>query len=130
MTNQRNLFRAEILFASSALTLASGSIVADLQAADVTIDASTVYQRMDGFGSSERVFDDPHVFNNFNATTARAATVLTTAQQDEVLDRLYVDLRLTRVRPAQPDQTAEGHMGGIEPRNDNGDPNVTDFSKF
>lgn len=103
------------------------------RAATVTIDARTVYQRIDGFGSSERVFDDPHVFNNFNATTRRAATVLTTAQQDEVLDRLYVDLRLTRVRPAQPDsavETPHGTTGGIEPQNDNSDPNVIDWSKF
>lgn len=53
--------------------------------------------------------------------------MLTGAQQDEVLDRLYVDLGLTRVRPASPD-TAPGF--GIEPVNDNADPNVTDLAQF
>lgn len=97
------------------------------RAAAVTVDARTVFQRMDGFGSSERVFDDPHVFENFNPATARALTVLTTNQQDTVLDKLYVDLQLTRVRPASP-ETAVGV--GIEPQNDNADPNLIDPSKF
>jgi len=97
------------------------------EAANVTVDGGTRYQMMDGFGSSERVFDDPHLFNNFNAATGRAATVMTVAQQDQILDKLYIDLHLTRVRPASPD-TAVG--AGIEPVNDNGDPNVTDLSKF
>lgn len=97
------------------------------RATDVTIDARTVYQRMDGFGSSARVFDDPHVFENFNPATARALTFLTAAQQDEVLDRLYVDLQLTRVRQASPDTAVNG---GIEPQNDNADPEVIDPSKF
>jgi hypothetical protein len=38
---------------------------------------------MDGFGSFERVFDDPHVFNNFNAAAGLAATIMTPAQQDD-----------------------------------------------
>ena len=96
-------------------------------AVTVAIDGSVRHQTMDGFGSSERVFDDPHVFENFNPATGRAATVLTTAQQDEVLDRLYRELGLTRLRPATPD-TAVG--AGIEPSNDNTDPNATDLSKF
>lgn len=102
-------------------------VVGQTRAADVTIDARTAYQRMDGFGTSERVFDDPHVFDNFNPGTARAATVLTVPQQDEVLDRLYLDLRLTRVRPASPETTPGV---GIEPQNDNGDPNVLDTNQF
>lgn len=101
--------------------------VATAPAASVTVDARTVFQRMDGFGASERVFDDPHVFNNFNSTTARALTTMTTAQQDAVLDKLYVDLQLTRVRTASP-ETAAG--AGIEPVNDNADPNVIDPLKF
>ena len=84
----------------------------------VSVDAATRYQSMDGFGSSERVFDDPHLFNNFNSATGRALTVMSSAQQDQVLDRLYIDLNLTRVRPASPD-TAVG--AGIEPVNDDGD---------
>ena len=42
------------------------------RAAQVTIDFRTTFQRMDGFGAAERVFDDPHVFNNFDPTTGRA----------------------------------------------------------
>lgn len=98
-----------------------------VDAADVTIDARTVYQRMDGFGASQRVFDDPHVFENFDSETGRAATVLTRGQQDEVLARLYSDLRLTRVRPASPETTPGV---GIEPQNDNGDPNIFGTSQF
>lgn len=88
----------------------------------VDVDVRTMLQTMEGFGSSERVFDDPHVFNNFDPATGRSSTKLTTAQQDEVLDRLYIDLRLNRVRPA----TEEG----IELENDNNDPNVIDPIKF
>lgn len=88
----------------------------------ITVDASRTFQTMDGFGSSERVFDDPHLTDTFDPKTERGAVVLTRAQQDEVLDRLYVDLQFTRVRPALD--------GGIEIANDNRDPNVTDLSKF
>lgn len=108
-------------------TVALVCAVGETQAADILIDARTVYQRMDGFGSSERVFDDPHVFDNFNPATARALTALTTNQQNEVLDRLYVDLQLTRVRPASPETMAGV---GIEPQNDNADPNVLVPSQF
>src|SRR5829696_700779 len=65
-------------------------------AATVLVDGGVRYQAMDGFGTSFRVFDDPHVFDNFNPSTARAATVLTAAQQDQILDRLYTDLKLNR----------------------------------
>ena len=98
-----------------------------LMAVTVAVDGAVRYQTMDGFGHSLRVFDDPHVFENFNPATGRAATTLTTAQQNEVMDRLYRDLRLTRVRPVNPD-TAVG--AGIEPTNDNNNPNVADPSKF
>ena len=98
-----------------------------LLAVNVTVDGGVRHQTMDGFGHSLRVFDDPHVFENFNPATGRAATVLTTAQQNEVMDRLYRDLGLTRVRPVQAD-TATG--SGIEPTNDNSDPNATDPTKF
>ena len=117
--------RKSVLLIFAGLALCGSMLRAG--AADVTIDARAVYQRIDGFGASQRVFDDPHVFENFNAATARAATVLTAAQQDAVLDRLYKDLQLTRLRPASP-ETAAG--AGIEPQNDNADPNVIDPSRF
>jgi glucuronoarabinoxylan endo-1,4-beta-xylanase len=97
------------------------------RAVTVTVDGLVRNQTMDGFGSSERAFDDPHVFENFNPATGRSLTLLTAPQQDEVLDRLYRDLRLTRVRSVSPD-TAPG--AGIEPVNDNGDPAVLDPTKF
>jgi O-glycosyl hydrolase len=103
------------------------SLAVQATAATVLVDGTVRHQTMEGFGTSVRVFDDPHVFENFNPATGRAATVLTPAQQDQVLDRLYTDLRLTRVRPASPD-TAVG--SGIEPINDNNNPNVTDVTKF
>ncbi len=77
---------------------------------------------MEGFGTTIRVFDDPHVFNNFNQTTRRANTTMTPAQEDEILDKLYVDLGLTRVHPATDES--------IEEINDNNDPSDTDLSKF
>jgi uncharacterized protein (TIGR03437 family) len=101
----------------SAIILAAG-----LLRGQTDIDATVRFQMMEGFGTSVRVFDDPHVFENFNPETSRALTLLTTAQQDAVLERLYTDLRLTWVRP-----TTEN---GIEPVNDNNDPNRTDYSKF
>lgn len=119
----KNLRNGTVVAVSLTLLSQLGAV----EAANVTIDARTAHQRMDGFGTSERVFDDPHVFDNFNPGTARAATVLTVPQQDEVLDRLYLDVRLTRVRPASP-ETIPG--AGIEPQNDNGDPNTLDTNKF
>ncbi len=89
----------------------------------VTVDASVRYQRMDGFGASERVWDDPHLTNSWNPATQRAKVVIPGSAREAILDDLYDDLKLTRVRP-----TTEGL--GIEPSNDNGDPLVTDLSKF
>jgi hypothetical protein len=96
-------------------------------AATITIDPTITYQRIDGFGTSERVFDDPHLTNTSDPTTRRSAVVIPRAQQDEILDKLYFELGLTRVRPVSPD-TIVGV--GIEPVNDNADPNVTDLTKF
>ncbi|WP_168206851.1 glycoside hydrolase family 30 beta sandwich domain-containing protein [Lacipirellula limnantheis] len=89
------------------------------------IDAAVRHQTMAGFGASVRVFDDPGVF--FDTPAGRAAPVMTTAQQDEILDRLYRDLRLSRVRPTSPDATAGA---GIEIINDNDNPYITDLSRF
>ncbi|MBA2479261.1 MAG: PKD domain-containing protein [Planctomycetes bacterium] len=111
--------------ASIATTLLLALSLPAATAADVSIgvDASDIRQTMDGFGSSQRMFDDPHTFNNFNATTRRAATVMTRGQEDQILDLLYRDLKLTRMRTAI-------DVPGYEPVNDNADPNVADLSKF
>ncbi len=92
---------------------------------DVTIDidAAKTFQTMQGFGTSIRLFDDPHLFDNFDPITQRAATTMTIAQKDEILDKLYNDLKLTRARPI-----IEGN--DIEPVNDNANPNNTDLTKF
>lgn len=94
----------------------------------VTIDASRLYQTIEGFGTTERLFDDPHITETFNATTQRAGVVVPPAEQAKILDALYVDLGLVRVRyNARDDQGADP---GLEPVNDNLDPNVTDLSRF
>ena len=90
--------------------------------AAITIDSTITYQTIAGFGTSERLFDDPHLTETFNPATGRSAVTMSRAQQDEILDKLYVDLGLTRVRPINSDK--------IEAVNDNSDPNVTDLTKF
>lgn len=50
------------------------------------------------------------------------------AEQAKILDALYVDLGLTRMR-WHPEGSVAG-VGEIEPVNDNSDPDVTDLSKF
>lgn len=49
------------------------------------INTRVHFQTMRGFGTSERVFDHPDVFQNFKLATSRAPTVLTQEQQDEQL---------------------------------------------
>jgi hypothetical protein len=90
---------------------------------DVEIDGRALYQRIDGFGASARVFDDPHLFENFDPVTRRAATRLSPSQQAEILERLFGTLGLSRLRPVF-------DRGGLEPQNDNDDANVTDPSGF
>ena len=55
---------------------------------------------------------------------------MSAAQQDEVLDALYGELGLTRVRPVQPETAAGPPPFGIEVANDNGDPTDTDLTRF
>jgi O-glycosyl hydrolase len=64
----------------------------------VIIDANTRYQTMNGFGTSERVFDDPHLTNTFDAATQRGAVIIPQSAQAEILGKLYGELGLTRVR--------------------------------
>lgn len=93
------------------------------QKAEIAVDSRVRHQRIDGFGSSARVFDDPHVFDTFDPATGRAATRLTQSQQGEILDRLYRDLRLRRLRPVF-------DFGGIERQGGNADPEVIDPADF
>ena len=93
-------------------------------AAGVTVHGDRGRQTMRGFGSSQRLFSDPHVIGG-SVTDENPANGLQigTADQDDVLDRLYGDLRLTRLRPGI-------FPVSLEPVNDNGNPAVTDLSKF
>lgn len=88
----------------------------------VTVDAAIRRQTIHGFGTTVRLFDDPHLTNTFNATTQRGGVVVPPAEQARILDALYVELGLTRVRWHPED--------GTEPVNDNADPEVTDLTKF
>jgi O-glycosyl hydrolase len=70
-----------------------------VRAAEITIDATQVFQTMDGFGMSERVFDDSHVFEMFDPATGRSAVIVPAADQEAILNRLYTELKLNRIRP-------------------------------
>ncbi len=90
----------------------------------ITMDAGVTYQTMAGFGASQRLFADPHVIGgrdtNYNLNEGLQ---MTAAQQNGILNRLYVDLGLTRVRAAV-------YPAEFEPINDNDDPAVTDLTRF
>ncbi len=90
--------------------------------ATITLDVSRKFQTIAGFGTSERLFDDPHLTNTFSQATQRGAVVVPPDQQALILKALYTDIGLTRVRYATEQ--------GTEPVNDNADPNVTDLTKF
>ncbi len=107
------------------LLLLAMNVSSRVTAATLVVDAAVRHQTIDGFGTSVRAFDDPLLFDT--SPTGRTAPVMTTAQQNEIIDLLYRDLRLTRVRPASPDVSAGA---GIETINDNDNPYITDLSRF
>lgn len=90
--------------------------------ATITLDVSRKFQTIEGFGTSQRLFDDPHLTNTLNPGSQRSAVVISSAQQAAILRDLYTDLGLTRLRYATDPN--------IEPLNDNADPAVTDLTKF
>ncbi|MGH7592327.1 MAG: hypothetical protein ACRELE_00505, partial [Gemmatimonadales bacterium] len=90
--------------------------------ATVTIDVSRKYQTIQGFGTTERLFTDPHLTKTFDPATQQGAVIVPPDQQAAILRTLYTDIGLTRVRYATDP--------GIEPVNDNSDPNITDLTKF
>ena len=73
----------------------------------IRLDLGITHQVMEGFGSSSRVWDDPHLAD-------APQTVIPDAARAQILGLLYRDLGLTRVRPVLD--------GGVEPVNDNADP--------
>lgn len=94
------------------------------KAATITIDTARTYQIMDGFGSSQRLFKDPHIIGGADSDQDSTKGLdITLAESDTILQKLYTDLGLTRMRVGL-------YPARIEPVNDNGDPNETDLSKF
>jgi O-glycosyl hydrolase len=91
-------------------------------AVSIALDPTVKFQTIAGFGTTVRLFDDPHVTNTFDPATSRAAVIIPPDQQAAILKALYTDLGLTRDRYATD--------VNIEPVNDNSDPLVTDLSKF
>ena len=66
----------------------------------VAVDGRRAHQTMQGFGVSQRLFDDPHLTNDVaDPATGHATLAIPPAAQEEILDRLFVDLKLTRIRP-------------------------------
>jgi O-glycosyl hydrolase len=90
----------------------------------VTLDVAQRFQTMQGFGTSVRLFDDPHMTETFDQVTKRAAATPPASEQSRILDALYLELGLTRVRFHPTD------IGMIEPVNDNADPMSADLTKF
>jgi O-glycosyl hydrolase len=89
----------------------------------IKLDPSKKYQTMQGFGASMRLFDDPLVTNTLDPATKRATATPTAFDQRLMLDALWLDAGLTRVRFVVGD-------GGIERVNDDANPLTTDTSKF
>jgi len=89
----------------------------------ITVNPATRYQTMQGFGASMKLFDDPRTTGTLDPATKRGTAVPSVVDQGTILGELYTDLGLTRVRFV-PDGS------GIEPVNDNGDPQVADPTKF
>lgn len=88
----------------------------------VVVNTSSTYQTMEGFGTTVRLFDDPHFTETFDPITKRAAVVIPQGAQDAMVAAAYTDLRLTRVRYAT--------EPGVEKVNDNADPYVVNPAGF
>jgi len=93
---------------------------------DIIIEINTLekQQVMQGFGSSERLFNDPHLIGGSTLDPMSKGLNISKEDEDEILDLLYKDLGLTRVRPAI------GEDGPIEDPNDNSNPYITELDKF
>lgn len=110
---------AQLVQSPKALETCAAAVSPDLTA---TADLDQRFQQLDGFGHSQRLFDDPHVTDTFNSESKRAAVVIPSADQNKIFKLLYDEMGFTIVRPITD--------GSIEPTNDNLDPNNTDLSKF
>ena len=127
-TFQRRRWRRAAIAAAVGGSLCLAVVSAAIGAADepsARAPRGTAYQLISGFGTSSRVMNDPHVFD-----VNGPAPPMTQAQQDAVLDALYVELGLTRIRPIQPETAAGSPPYGIEVSNDNASPTSTDRTRF
>ena len=89
--------------------------------ATVTIDPSHIFQTIEGWGVSVGSFGDPHVLNvPYDAVPPLEVPL---SDQRQILDTLFRGIGLMRGRMGT-------HPRDIETVNDNGDPNVTDLTKF
>lgn len=88
---------------------AAGSVAVRHGGAVVVVDTRVKHQTMAGFGSSQRVFEDPHLSN-------ASVTSVPESARRAIVTALYEELGLTRVRPVLDP--------GIEPVNDNRSPLV------
>ncbi len=103
----------------ASLNVCPQSVVSNLA---VTVDLTQRFQTIDGFGHSQRSFDDPHVTETFNPATKRAAAIPSVEDQAKINKLLYQDMGFNMVRPI--------NEGAMEPVNDNANPDLTDLSKF
>ncbi len=62
----------------------------------IVIDATVRYQTIQGFGASARVKSDPHLIGNYGGV--ENALVLPAMAEAEILDKLFVELGLSRLR--------------------------------
>lgn len=83
--------------------------------APVVIDLGATRQTIEGFGASSRTWADPHLADADRSEVPADA-------QSAILDALFRDLGLTRLRPMLEQ--------GIEPENDNADPGSFVPSQF
>ncbi len=83
--------------------LCSVSIPTTAQTQTVTVDARRVFQTMDGWSTEERIWDDPHLTNTYRpphpgeVPFGRSAVNIPLAAQNEILDKMYKELKLTQV---------------------------------
>lgn len=85
----------------------------DGAAGTISVSSETTFQTIDGFGTSMRLFDDPHL-NGQTHTSSSGGILMTLAQQDTILDLLYnpvsgIGLNRLRLRIVEKGwQTSEG----------------------
>ena len=69
----------------------------------VSVDAANIHQTMDGWSTEERLWDDPHLTERAKPAPSggfvRSGVDIPVSVQNEILDKMYRELRLTQVNP-------------------------------